>query len=858
MTSTDVRLEPPPRQPLPGGPPRRSSWHARANAVVLVWLALALAAAALGDPLALPRWLPVHLLLLGAVTNAAVTWSEHFAVALLRLPPPRPRWSGLRLAVLNTGVTAVLAGAVGGVPAVAVGGAVLVVGVAVGHTAVLAVRSRSALHGRFSYLARWYICSGAALAVGAALGAVLVSGSLPQVWQERLLAAHVHANLLGWVGLAVLGTLFTLWPTVLRTRIVEGTSAWARRSLPLAAVGLVGAVGALTAGIRWAAVVGLALYAAAAVLALVPLLRTARQRRPHSGASWTVAAGTGWFAIILAADVAVVATHPAHAVADALGTLLPPVLVGFVGQVLLGSLMFLLPVVLGGGPATVKRGTALVERWWLPRLIAVNAAVPLTVLPVPPWAETSAWALLLAGLTVSVALLAAAFLRSRGLTWHTPSPAVVGTALGAALSAVAIGVAGSGLGPATETEPVAATGGTRTVEVSLGNMTIDPGVVSVDIGEELVLRVRNDDVQAHDLYLDNGARTPMLDPGQSAVLEVGVVTGPMEGWCTVMGHRAAGMDMRVETGEGSDAGTDSAADGSVSGAESAHLDLSGEMSPDWRPYDAVLEPAPGGTEHEVEIRVEETELEVAPGVRQSMWTFNGSVPGPVLRGRVGDVFTVTFVNDGTMGHGIDFHAGSLAPDEPMRTIRPGERLTYRFRAEMAGAWLYHCSTAPMLQHLGNGMYGAVVVDPPDLEPVDREYLLVQGELYLGEPGGAEQVARMDAGEPDAWVFNGTAAGYDHAPLEAAAGERVRIWAVAAGPTSGTSLHVVGARFDTVYKEGAYRLRPGDDGGAQALDLAPAQGGFVETVFPEPGTYPFVDHDFRHGENGAHGLFEVTE
>src|SRR5690606_40071100 len=106
----------------------------------------------------------------------------------------------------------------------------------------------------------------------------------------------------------------------------------------------------------------------------------------------------------------------------------------------------------------------------------------------------------------------------------------------------------------------------------------------------------------------------------------------------------------------------------------------------------------------------------------------------------------------------------------------------RFRAEKASAWVYHCSTSPMLQHIGNGMYGAVIIDPHDIEPVDRQYLLVQGELYLGEPGSADQVARMRAGEPDAWVFNGVAAGYAHAPLTADAGERVRIWVAAAGPT----------------------------------------------------------------------------
>ncbi|GAA3970950.1 multicopper oxidase domain-containing protein [Thermobifida alba] len=466
-------------------------------------------------------------------------------------------------------------------------------------------------------------------------------------------------------------------------------------------------------------------------------------------------------------------------------------------------------------------------------------------------ADTLLWTLLLAAVVAAAAVTVTVLYRRGGDP--LPSPGAVGTALGAALTALALGAAGGG----TALDQAAAqdTGATRTVEVVLGDMAISPATVAVDAGDTLVLQVRNDDDQAHDLVLDTGARTPRLEPGQSATLRVGTVTAAVEGWCTVMGHGAAGMRMRIDTAGPT---ADAPAPADAGGAPPAPLNLSGEMSGDWRPRDAALPPAPGGTEHEVEIRVAETEMEVAPGVRQNVWTFNGDVPGPVLRGRVGDVFTVTFVNDGTTGHGIDFHAGSLAPDEPMRTIQPGERLTYRFRAEKAGAWLYHCSTAPMSQHIGNGMYGAVVVDPPGLEPVDREYLLVQGELYLGEPGSAEQVARMRAGEPDAWVFNGVAAGYDHAPLTAKAGERVRIWVVAAGPTSGTSFHVVGAQFDAVYKEGAHLLRPGDDGGAQSLDLAVAQGGFVETVFPEAGSYPFVDHDMRHAENGARGFFEITE
>jgi nitrite reductase (NO-forming) len=243
-------------------------------------------------------------------------------------------------------------------------------------------------------------------------------------------------------------------------------------------------------------------------------------------------------------------------------------------------------------------------------------------------------------------------------------------------------------------------------------------------------------------------------------------------------------------------------------------------------------------------------------VRQQLWTFNGTAPGPVLRGRIGDTFEVTLINDGGMEHGIDFHAGALAPNAPMRSIDPGESLVYRFTAAKAGIWMYHCSTMPMLHHIGNGMYGAVIIDPPDLPPVDREYVLVQSELYLGGQDQPGDLAKMQAEQPDAVVFNGYGQ-YAHRPLAARAGERVRVWVLDAGPNRASAFHVVGAQFDTVYREGQWQLRPRDPGGAQVLDLSPAGGGFVETVFPEPGTYPFVSHIMVDAERGARGVFEVS-
>jgi nitrite reductase (NO-forming) len=173
--------------------------------------------------------------------------------------------------------------------------------------------------------------------------------------------------------------------------------------------------------------------------------------------------------------------------------------------------------------------------------------------------------------------------------------------------------------------------------------------------------------------------------------------------------------------------------------------------------------------------------------------------------------------------------------------------------------MYHCGTAPALHHIGNGMYGAIVIDPPDLPAVDKEFVFVQSEFYLGKPDKTGDMAKMLAGSDDAVVFNGYYNQYLHQPIAVDPGDRVRAWVVDAGPSENSSFHVVGTIFDTMYKEGAYSLRQdSSQGGAQALDLQPAQGGFVEFTFDEPGQYPIVTHKFRNASRGALGLFQVGE
>ncbi|RNI07062.1 nitrite reductase [Micromonospora aurantiaca] len=434
--------------------------------------------------------------------------------------------------------------------------------------------------------------------------------------------------------------------------------------------------------------------------------------------------------------------------------------------------------------------------------------------------------------------------------------AAVGLAL--VLVAVLVGVAaqrvsGDAPVPAAATA-VTPTGHTTTVTVVADGMRFHPDRIDVPRGDRLVIELTNRDNRRHDLVLASGAKTPLLTRDGDARLDAGVIGATVEGWCSLPAHRQAGMTLRiVPTGATATAPTGTAV---ATEGTRPRLDAMADPGAAFVARDATAPPAPPGRLHRRELHVREVVREVAPGVRQRLWTFDGTVPGPVLRGRVGDTFEITLVNDGTLDHGIDFHAGAVAPDEVMHPIDPGQRLTYRFTATRAGIWMYHCSTMPMLHHIGNGMYGAVIVDPPDLPRVDREYVLVQSELYLGPDGEPGDLAAMQAERPDAVVFNGYPAQYAHRPLPARAGERVRVWLLDAGPNRDSSFHIVGAQFDTVYREGHWENRPTDPGGAQVLSLTPAGGGFVETVFPAAGHYPFVSHAMVDAERGARGLFEV--
>ncbi len=430
-----------------------------------------------------------------------------------------------------------------------------------------------------------------------------------------------------------------------------------------------------------------------------------------------------------------------------------------------------------------------------------------------------------------------------------------------AVVALLAGVLGVGLGWRALADSNGGTGAgpsaaPKTVAVTLGDLLVRPSAIEVPAGTDLTLEVTNTGAMPHDLKLAGETGTALLDPGAREVVHLGVMDASAQAWCTVPGHKEAGMVLDI-TVTGSSAGA--SGDGGAAAGDGATIDFAAEPATDFTPYDPMLAPAPGGTEHKLTMHATEVVKEVAPGVTQELWTFNDQVPGPVLRGRVGDLFTITLVNDGTLGHSIDLHASKVAWNDEMRTIAPGESLVYQFQAKFAGIFMYHCGTAPALHHIGNGMFGAIIIDPPKLAPVDHEYVLVQSELYLGAQGAPGDLTKMQNEADDAVVFNGYVNQYKFHPIRVEPNERVRVWVLDAGPSENSAFHIVGTIFDTVFKEGTYDIQPdGRQAGSQALDLQPSQGGFVEFSFDEAGLYPIVTHKFANVGKGALGLFQAGE
>ena len=281
-------------------------------------------------------------------------------------------------------------------------------------------------------------------------------------------------------------------------------------------------------------------------------------------------------------------------------------------------------------------------------------------------------------------------------------------------------------------------------------------------------------------------------------------------------------------------------------------------------FDASIKPASKAAIKEFRIPMTHETIEISNGVKYEGWTFGGTVPGPVIRVREGDLVRITLVNESPMPHSIDFHSARIPMNKAFKTINPGEEIKFEFVAKDPGAFMVHCGTPPVLMHIMQGMYLAIIVDPRDGwgTKADKEFVLVQSEFYAQPSAAANGAHAMDfsaAQDKSASyvVFNGKAFQYKDQPLHVAVGDRVRFFVVNAGPSLRSDFHIVGTVFDRVYVDG----NPKNVLEKVQTQLIPAGGGAVfETRFDEKtngeGAYAFVTHAFADASKGAVGLIQV--
>lgn len=273
-----------------------------------------------------------------------------------------------------------------------------------------------------------------------------------------------------------------------------------------------------------------------------------------------------------------------------------------------------------------------------------------------------------------------------------------------------------------------------------------------------------------------------------------------------------------------------------------------------------------GPEHlYFDITATEVVGEMADGTTYNYWTFDNTVPGPMLRAKVGDTMTINLTNDpgSSMGHDIDFHAVTgPGGGAPVLGVEPGETVSATFKLLNPGLFIYHCAYQDPPLHIAHGMYGLILVEPEEgLEPVDREYYVVQSDFY--SPFDASQEGHHDydgdrasSEDPSFVVFNGRMGSLqdEDRQLQAEVGETVRLYVGNGGPNLVSSFHVIGEIFDRVWDQGGLGAAPQEN---IQTTLVPAGGAtIVEFDVEVPGDYFLVDHSIFRVHKGAFGVLHV--
>lgn len=370
-------------------------------------------------------------------------------------------------------------------------------------------------------------------------------------------------------------------------------------------------------------------------------------------------------------------------------------------------------------------------------------------------------------------------------------------------------------------------------------------------GELVQINLINGEGAEHDVVVDQYAARSSIVVGKNASSTFSFTaskTGEFAYFCSIAGHRQAGMEGLIQVMPGARSEMDTNA------ADVVH--------------DPADLPGPIGQRGPQVVRVDLETVELTgkldDGTTYVYWTFNRKVPGPFIRVRVGDTVEVHLTNaaDSVMMHSVDFH-GATGPGggADFTQIAPGEEAVVTFKALKPGIYVYHCATPSVAHHITSGMYGMILVEPEGgLPQVDREFYVMQGELYTVEPFGTKGEQEMDydklvSENPEYFVFNGSVGSLTKShPLYANAGETVRIFFGVGGPNFTSSFHVIGEIFDHVYSMGSIISPP--IGGVQTVTVPPGGATIVDFKIDRGGHYVLVDHALSRAERGLAGYLIV--
>jgi nitrite reductase (NO-forming) len=375
-------------------------------------------------------------------------------------------------------------------------------------------------------------------------------------------------------------------------------------------------------------------------------------------------------------------------------------------------------------------------------------------------------------------------------------------------------------------------------------------VLTAAEGQVVQITLINGEGAEHDIaFPDQDARSPRVTgKGASTTLAFRAAkAGDFFYFCSVPGHRLAGMEGQFIVTPQPPAQT------------VVEADISREPT-DLPPPIAKREPQTV----RVDLLSVEVEGRLAEATTFGYWTFNGKVPGPFIRARVGDTIDIHLKNaaESSMIHSVDFHAAT-GPGGGAASLQvdPGQEKSMTWKALVPGLYVYHCATPMVAEHIANGMYGLILIEPEGgLPPVDHEFYVMQGEIYTDQPFGQHgsqefSVEKLLNERPEYFVFNGSVGALSKLhPLEAKVGETVRIFFGVGGPSFTSSFHVIGEIFDKVYYLGG--LKSEALHGIQTVTVPPGRAVITEFKLDVPGNYTLVDHALARAERGLAGILHV--